>query len=90
MIELAADVEPLDIEDAPALMTITEVRRVLRCGYRQAYELVSEEDGLGCKVRGSWRVPREALREHLREQLPEKLQGTMQPAREGTDGNRDN
>lgn len=61
---MAANLEPLDLDDAPELMTTNELRRVLRCGRRQAYA-VMEEEGLGIKVRGAWRVPRERLRRFI-------------------------
>lgn len=61
---MAANLEPLDLEDAPELLTTNELRRVLRCGRRQAYALM-EEESLGLKVRGAWRVPRERLRRYI-------------------------
>lgn len=82
---MVAEVEPLSLEDAPELLTINELRRVLRCGQRQAYEVTTEE-GLGVKVRGAWRIPREALRRYIQQQLPHDYRETMQAAESGDDG----
>lgn len=74
---MPADVTPISWSEAPDLMSLEEARRVLRCGRRQMYELATEEDGPGVRVRGAWRVPKSALREYVRRQLPEDLQHTM-------------
>lgn len=57
--------DPLNLADAPDVLTVDEVIRVLRIGRDQAYNLVHA--GLGRKVGRRWIVPKHRVARYIEE-----------------------
>ena len=55
------DLPDLRLEDAPDLMKFDEARSILRCGARQLYEAVRDDEIPHVKIRGAIRFPKAAL-----------------------------
>lgn len=64
------DLEPLEWEELPDLMSIQELRRYLRIGDRQARDW-AKEHGIYLKIGGSARVRKEDVAEALQSEKKE-------------------
>lgn len=65
---MPADVEPLEWEELPQLMSIDEFRRFTRQGDRQARR-TAKENNLEIRLGGTIRVAKPALARYLRDEL---------------------
>lgn len=69
---MSANVEPIDWNELPDLMTIEELRRFTRQGDRQARRFAKEEE-LEVRLGNSVRVSKAALRRYLQQQVQGKV-----------------
>ncbi len=53
------------LADAPDVLTVREVGRILRIGRNQAYALIASGRVRSCRIGGSIRVPRSALEQFV-------------------------
>lgn len=55
----------MTLDDAPDVLTVVEVARLLRIGRNRAYELVNGGQLFGCRVGHGIRVPKVAVKRFL-------------------------
>jgi excisionase family DNA binding protein len=53
------------LADAPDVLTVQEVRKILRIGRNQAYALIASGRVRSCRIGGAIRVPRSALEQFV-------------------------
>lgn len=62
---MSEDCGALTLDDAPDPLKVEELARVLRCGRRQAYDLVNSGAVYGARIGTAIRIPKSAVRRFL-------------------------
>lgn len=64
--------QPEPLEEYPSLLTVAEIKDIMRIGLRQAYDLCKQPDFPAIRIGASIRIPKKALLEWMETQVNEQ------------------